>query len=66
LIGRQEGRKAGRYAGGQKCGNAGRKTDKGTEGQMYKDTYRKAEIKTYRHTQTNRQTDGKFKSVRTG
>jgi hypothetical protein len=46
--------------------NAHRQTDRGTERQMYKYTYRQTEIKSYRHTQTNRQTDGQFKSTGTG
>jgi hypothetical protein len=41
--------------------NAGRQTDTGTERQMYKYTYRQTEIKTYRHTQTNRQTEDSAK-----
>jgi len=51
MAGMQEGRNA----GGQEC----RQTDGCTERQMYKYTYMyiHTEIKTYRHTQTNRQTD---------
>jgi hypothetical protein len=43
-----------------------RQTDIGTGRQMYKYTYRQTEIKTCRHTQTNRQTDGQCRSTGTG
>jgi hypothetical protein len=46
--------------------NTGGQTDRGTERQMYKYTYRQIEIKTYRHTQTNIQTDGQYKRPGTG
>jgi hypothetical protein len=46
--------------------NAGKQTDRGTERQIYKYTYRQTEIKMYRHKQTNRQTDGQRKSTGTG
>jgi hypothetical protein len=45
------GMQEGRNAGGQEC----RQTDRCTVRQMY--MYIHTEIKTYRHTQTNRQTD---------
>jgi hypothetical protein len=46
--------------------NSSRQTDRGTKRNMYKYTYRQTEIKMYRHTQTNRQTDGQCKSIGTG
>ncbi len=58
---RRVDRQAGRQEGMQEGRNAGRQTDKDTGRQMYKYTYRQTEIKTCRHTQTDRRTVEKYR-----